>query len=82
MSETLSERALAHILFQARSGEFGVLDDEAGTMSAVQFAQRHDAPIALWEDNSDFWCVPVDGVDYLWCVENGVYDGWNFDVVI
>lgn len=54
-------------------------DEQARAMNVRQFAERHYQlnNIKLWGNPSIYTCVTVDGVDYLWSIVDGKYDGWN-----
>lgn len=56
-----------------------VHDAEARTLNVMQFAEKHHQllNIRLWGNPAYYSCVTVDGVDYLWNLTDGKYDGWN-----
>jgi len=62
-----------HLFRQAREGEFALLADEARTMTADEFARRHDATVREGPQR----CVTVGGCDYYWSAKTGRYDGWG-----
>lgn len=67
-----------HILAQARLGEFALLQDEARTMTAHEFATKHGAPVR--GTGVYLHRVTVDGCDYFWNPDTGKFDGWGRSV--
>lgn len=67
-------------LRQAADGEFAPLRDEASTMTAGQFADKHGVSVRDWGKPPAYDAVRVGGVDYLWVKSTGDYDG--YDVVL
>ena len=54
-------------------------DEQARGLNVRQFAELHHQllNIRLWGNPSTYTCVTVDGVDYLWNITDGKYDGWD-----
>jgi len=64
---------------QIEDGEFAPHRDEAARMTPQGFAKKHGASIRPWGyPLPAYWCVQVDGVDYLWSIATGQYDGWDY----
>jgi hypothetical protein len=68
------------ILRQIEDGEFAPHRDEAARMTPQEFAKKYGVSIRIWGNPATYWCVHVAGVDYLWHIASGVYDGWDFAV--
>jgi hypothetical protein len=50
----------------------------------VQFARLHgngtdSLEIKLWGNPATYSCVTVDGVDYLFRLSDGIFDGYNIE---
>ncbi len=71
---------IAHILAQAANGEFAILDSEARSMTAFEFAAQHNTEYYPWGLGGCYTCVLVDNIEYLWLASTGAYDGWNMAV--
>lgn len=77
MADHIDLDGVKHLLKQAALGEWAVLDDVARTMSADEFAKAFGKPIRFWGKNDFYRCVVVEGTEYLWKTDSGIYDGWN-----
>lgn len=72
---------IGHILAQAANGEFAVLDDLARSMDVNEFARKFEKSIRPWgQPKPIYQCVEIEGVEYLWRIDDGTYDGWNMAV--
>lgn len=71
-----------HIIQQALSGEFAILDDEARSMTVEEFSRKYGVNFRTWgtPHPGKYWCAVVDDIEYLWKRETGEYDGWNMAV--
>lgn len=73
--------AIEHLLAQAANGEFAVLDDVARSMDVNEFALKFDKLIRPWgKPKPIYQCVEIEGIEYLWRIDDGTYDGWNMGV--
>jgi len=56
------------------------LDDKARTMNVNEFARAFDKMIRPWGHPPNYQCVTIEGIEYLWRLKDGEYDGWNMAV--
>ena len=69
------------LIQQVLGGEWGILHEEAGTMTAEHFARMHGTQVNRWGRTGWYASVRVDGTDYLWEHESGKYDGWTREMI-
>lgn len=80
-SEGIDLDGIGHIFAQAANGEFAVLDDEARSMDVNEFARAHGKSIRPWgQPKPIYQCIEMGGIEYLWRIDDGTYDGWNMAV--
>ena len=66
-----------HLLKQIFSGEFGIYEDEAKTLTAEEFASKYSSTVRLRGLKAEYKAVRIDCTDYLWIADSGKYDGWD-----
>lgn len=74
----MSDKPNSRMMQQAVDGEFDVHSAQAAGMTAREFAAAHGTTTRGWGYPSAVYdAVNVDGVDYLWRVKDGKFDGWD-----
>jgi len=63
---------------QIEDGEFAPYREEAAQMTPQAFAKKHGSSIGTWGHPALYWSVQVGGVNYLWRISTGKYDGWDW----
>lgn len=68
---------LDYLLMQARNDEFAIDDQEAGSMTAQEYANKYGLIVEGNQSGDGLWRVTRNGTDYFWNPDTGKYDGWG-----